>query len=252
MPGHPFEERPMATGVTLAELDHNHVLAPLPAADRVRLAAAFESYESDHQILVNAGGTITHAYFPSRGLISVVAALRNGRRAEVATVGREGMAGLPLFLGSDTSLYEVVSQVAGHGLRMPAATFNDEVARSPALRTRLLRYSELRMAMLGQTAACNAAHRIGARLARWLLISHDSVEGDSFVLTHEFLSHMLGAERPSVTLAAGALQKNGCITYRRGTVEVRDRGQLERSACECYAIVRREVTRLLEAPRRPS
>lgn len=239
----------MATGVTVADLDQNHVLAPLPAADRVRLAAAFEPYQSDHEVFVDAGGTISHAYFPFAGLISVVAALNNGRRAEVATVGREGMAGLPLFLGSHTSLYEVVSQVAGHGLRMPAAVFTDEVGRSPALRTRLLRYTELRMAMLGQTAACNAVHRIGARLARWLLISHDSVDGDNFVLTHEFLSHMLAAERPSVTLAAGALQKRGCITYRRGSVVVKDRGQLERASCECYAIVRREVTRLVEAPR---
>jgi CRP-like cAMP-binding protein len=230
----------------MTDLDHNRVLAPLPAADRARLAAALEPYTSDHQVLVDPGGAISHAYFPTNGLISVVAALKNGRRAEVATVGREGMAGLPLFLGSRTSLYEVVSQVAGHGLRMPAAVFTDELTRSAALRTRLLRYSELRMAMLGQTAACNAAHRIGARLARWLLLSQDSVDGDSFVLTHEFLSHMLGAERPSVTLAAGALQKRGLITYTRGSVRIKDRAQLERAACECYEIVRRESVRLME------
>jgi CRP-like cAMP-binding protein len=236
----------MATGVTISALDQNRILAPLPAADRTRLAAAFEPYRSDHEILVDAGGTITHAYFPSLGLISVVAALKSGRRAEVATVGREGMAGLPLFLGSHTSLYEIVSQVAGHGLRMPAAVLADEIARSPALRTRMLRYTELRMAMLGQTAACNAAHRIAARLARWLLLSQDSVDGDTFVLTHEFLSHMLGAERPSVTLAAGTLQKRGLITYRRGTVRIKDRDLLERTACECYEIVRREGARLMD------
>ncbi|HEY8829272.1 MAG TPA: helix-turn-helix domain-containing protein, partial [Candidatus Limnocylindria bacterium] len=114
---------------------------------------------------------------------------------------------------------------------------------------RMLHYSELRMAMLGQTAACNAAHRIGARLARWLLLSQDSVNGDTFVLTHEFLSHMLGAERPSVTLAAGALQKRGLITYRRGTVRIKDRPALERAACECYEIVRREASRLMETAR---
>lgn len=236
----------MATGVTVSDLDHNRVLAPLPMADKTRLAAALEPYQSDHQILVEAGGVISHAYFPFLGLISVVAALKNGRRAEVATVGREGMAGLPLFLGSPTSLYEVVSQVAGHGLRMPAASFGDELTRSPTLRTRMLRYSELRMAMLGQTAACNATHRIGPRLARWLLLSQDSVDGDTFVLTHEFLSHMLGAERPSVTLAAGALQKRGLITYRRGSVKVKDRDGLERAACECYDIVHREAIRLME------
>jgi CRP-like cAMP-binding protein len=236
----------MATGVTVSDLDQNRVLAPLPVADRTRLAAALEPYQSDHEVLVEAGGAITHAYFPSVGMISVVAALKNGRRAEVATVGREGMAGLPLFLGSKTSLYEIVSQVAGKGLRMPAAVFTDEVTRSPAFRARLLRYSELRMAMLGQTAACNAAHRIGPRLARWLLLSQDSVDTDRFVLTHEFLSHMLGAERPSVTLAAGALQKRDLITYRRGSVQVKDRPGLERAACECYGLVRREASRLME------
>jgi CRP-like cAMP-binding protein len=240
----------MATGVTVSDLDRNRILAALPVADRVRLAAAVEPYRSDHQILVDAGGAISHVYFPSHGLISVVAALKNGHRAEVATVGREGMAGLPLFLGSRTSLYEIVSQVAGYGVRIAAAAFADEIVRGPALRARLLRYTELRMAMLGQTAACNAAHRVSARLARWLLISHDSVNGDTFVLTHEFLSHMLGAERPSVTLAAGALQKRGCITYKRGTVQIKDRGQLERAACECYEIVRREGIRLME-PARP-
>ena len=115
----------------------------------------------------------------------------------------------------------------------------------------MLRYSELRMAMLGQTAACNGAHRIAPRLARWLLLSQDSVDGDTFVLTHEFLSHMLGAERPSVTLAAGALQKRGLITYRRGSVKVKDRGGLERAACECYEIVHHEAIRLME-DRRPA
>jgi CRP-like cAMP-binding protein len=179
-------------------------------------------------------------------MISVVAALKSGRRAEVATVGREGMTGLPLFLGSKTSVYEIVSQVAGTGLRMTAAAFTAELTQSAALRTRMLHYTELRMVMLGQTAACNAAHRIGARLARLLLLSQDSVDGDTFVLTHEFLSHMLGAERPSVTLAAGALQKCGLITYRRGSVQVKDRPGLERAACECYGVVRREASRLME------
>jgi CRP-like cAMP-binding protein len=236
----------MATGVILSDLDENRVLAPLPLADRTRIAAAAERYESDHEVLVRSGGVITHVYFPSFGLISVVAALKDGARAEVATVGREGMAGLPVFLGSATSMYEVVSQIAGHGVRMPAAAFSAEVNRSPALRTRMLRYSELRMAMLGQTAACNAAHRIEARLARWLLLSQDSIAGDTFVLTHEFLSHMLGAERPSVTLAAGALKKAGLITYQRGSVHVLDRAGLEQAACECYGIVRRESVRLME------
>jgi len=239
----------MAIGVPAIALDGNRVFAGLPTADRTRIAARIEPYRSDHEILVPAGGTITHAYFPTGGLISVVAALKDGKRAEVATAGREGMTGLPLFLGSRTSLYEVVSQVSGGGFRLDADAFLDEVARSPSLRERLLRYSELRMAMLGQTAACNAAHPIRARLARWLLISHDSVRGDMFVLTHEFLSHMLGAERPSVTVAAGVLQKSGAVTYKRGEVRILDRPKLERASCECYGIVRRESDRLMGASR---
>lgn len=237
----------MALGVPAIALDGNRIFAGLPAAERTRIATSLEPYRSDHEVLVPAGGTITHTYFPTRGLISVVAALKDGKRAEVATAGREGMAGLPLFLGSRTSLYEVVSQVSGEGFRLEAAAFLDEVARSHSLRERMLRYSELRMAMLGQTAACNAAHPIRARLARWLLISHDSVDGDTFVLTHEFLSHMLGAERPSVTVAAGVLQKSGAVTYKRGEVRIVDRTKLERSSCECYGIVRRESERLMGA-----
>jgi CRP-like cAMP-binding protein len=143
-------------------------------------------------------------------------------------------------------VHEITSQVAGHGHRMAAAAFADETQRNPSFRARLLRYTELRTVMLGQTAACNAVHRIADRLARWLLLSQDSVQGDEFELTHEFLSQMLASERPSVTLAAGALQKRGLITYRRGKVTVKDRRALERAACECYGVVRRERTRLME------
>lgn len=241
----------MAVGATPAALAGNRVLGPLPEADRARLAEAITPYKTDHEVLVPAGGTIEYAYFPVSGLISVVAALKDGKRAEVATVSREGMAGLPLFLGSRTSLYEIVAQVSGEGFRIPADALLREIERSPGLRTRLLKYSEARMAMLGQTAACNAAHAIRARLARWLLISHDSVDGDEFELTHEFLSTMLGAERPTVTVAAGALQKSGTITYKRGDVNVLDRAKLERSSCECYGIVRREMDRLMDGARPP-
>lgn len=236
----------MAIGVPVPQLDGNRVLGPLPEAERARLAARFEAYALAHETLVEPGGPIAHAYFPLTGMISVVAALQSGQRAEIATVGREGFAGLPLFLGSPTSVHEVTSQVAGTGLRMAAATFADESQRNPAFRSRLLRYTELRTVMLGQTAACNATHRIAARLARWLLLSQDSVRDDEFDLTHEFLSQMLASERPSVTLAAGALQRKGLITYRRGTVTVRDRAGLEKAACECYGVVRRERIRLME------
>src|SRR5689334_12074690 len=150
----------MAAGVPPSALAGNLVLGPLPEADRTRLAHRVTPYKTDHEVLVAAGGTIPRAWFPTSGLISVVAALKDGKRAEVATVGREGMAGLPLFLGSRSSLYEIVAQVSGEGFSLPADEFVEEVGQSPALRERLLRYSEARMAMLGQTAACNAAHPI--------------------------------------------------------------------------------------------
>jgi CRP-like cAMP-binding protein len=212
----------------------------------MQLAERFEPYVLRHETLIKVGGTVEYGYFPSQGLISIVAALKDGERAEIATVARDGMAGLPLVLGGGTSVHEVISQVAGSGLRMRAEWLVDEIERRPAFKARLLRYAEARIVMLGQTAACNATHRITARLARWLLISHDSVDGDTFVLTHEFMSQMLAAERPTVTVAAGSLQKTGAITYRRGTVQVKDRDKLERAACECYAVVRREVDRLLD------
>jgi CRP-like cAMP-binding protein len=236
----------MATGVPLSALEDNRILRVLPLTERIKLAERLEPYTSRHETLMTPGGRVDYGYFPSHGLISIVAALKNGDRAEIATVAREGMAGLPLVLGSGTSVHEVISQVAGSGLRMRAEWLVDELERRPAFKARLLRYAEARMVMLGQTAACNATHRITARLARWLLISHDSVDGDVFVLTHEFLSQMLAAERPTVTVAAGALQKSGAITYRRGQVQVKDRDKLERASCECYGVVRREVDRLLD------
>src|SRR5436190_505565 len=126
----------MATGVPLSRLEDNRILAPLPAAERTRLAAQLEPYELVHETIVDPGDPIEHAYFPSTGMISVVAALKNGVRAEIATVGREGLAGLPLFLGSSNSLYEITSQVAGRGVRMAAAAFTDESQRNPVFRTR--------------------------------------------------------------------------------------------------------------------
>jgi hypothetical protein len=188
--------------------------------------------------LVQAGGTINYVCF--RRWDDSVSPPEGRRQAGSRQSDADGGPAVPRF---ECGLYEIVSQVAGTGLRMPAAVFTDELSRSPAF-ARLLRYSELRPCSDRRRRA--ARHRIGPRLARWLLLSQDSVDGANFVLTHEFLSHMLGAERPSVTLAAGGLQKRGLITYRRGSVQVKDRAGLERASCECYDIVRREASRLME------
>jgi CRP-like cAMP-binding protein len=178
-------------------------------------------------------------------MISVVAVMDDGGQVEVATVAREGMAGLPVFLGSPVSIHRVISQVAGDGMSLSAADLLSETARGDRLCTNLLRYTQVRLAMTGQTAACIGAHPIRARLARWLLISHDSVVGDAFTLTQEFLSHMLGAQRTSITAAAHALNGDGLISYHRGAVRILDRARLERAACECYGLVRAETLRLI-------
>ncbi len=239
----------MPPPITAADLEQNAVLAALPMADRERVAARLQPYLLKHEIVTEVGMPFRYAYFPTSGLISIVAELRRGAEVEVGTVGHEGMAGLPLFLGSNVSDYRVVSQIAGAGFRMPASRLAAEIAASDALREALLRYTELRLVMLGQTAACNRAHEMGARIARWLLICHDSVAGDGFALTQEFLAQMLGTRRPTVTVAAAALQRAGVITYRRGAVTILDRSALEDAACECYATVVAAKKRLMSSPR---
>ena len=190
------------------------------------------------ETLQEAGEGTNYVYFPTSGIISVLTVMENGMMIEFATVGREGTTATPLFLGIAESNMALVSQVPGESLRMLAEDFLNEVERLPKLAAILKRYSGLMLALVAQSAACNRAHHVDARCARWLLMTHDQVGQDTFPITQEFLAQMLGVSRPSVALAAAALQRDGLIAYHRGQLKVLKRAALEKAACECYAVIR--------------
>jgi CRP-like cAMP-binding protein len=176
--------------------------------------------------------------------------MANGDAAEVGTIGNEGMVGLPLLLGDDRAPTSVYVQVPGTGLRMTAAQFTRELASSASMRTVMLRYAHALFNQVAQSAACNHFHTIQQRCCRWMLMTHDRMNSDEFLLTQEFLAMMLGVQRTGVSAAAGGLQRAGLIRYRRGVVTILDRAGLLRQACECYSLSKREFDRLLDEPPR--
>lgn len=200
---------------------------------------------SHGDVMFESGRPITHATFPLSGVVSVVIDMDRGGTAEVGTVGNEGMVGLTLFLGSNVSRRKAFNQIPGESLQIGADEFLAEVERSPALQKILRRYTLGYLNQVAQTAACNRLHAVEQRLCRWILMCQDRVGSNTLNLTQQFLAEMLGVRRASVTVAAARLQKIGLISYRRGTIEVRDRPGLERTACECYGVVRGEYERLL-------
>ena len=188
---------------------------------------------------------IAHAYFPLTGVASLVIDMEDGPSIEVGTMGNEGMVGMPLVLGGDRSSTHAYVQIAGEFMRMTVADFAAELERNRAFADVTRRYSQGFFAQVAQSTACLRFHAVEQRLCRWILACHDRVGQDRVELTQEFLAVMLGVQRPSVTLAATALQKQGLIRYRRGVIDVVDRPGLEETACECYGIVRKEFERLL-------
>ena len=224
----------------------NRLLASLPAAADAHLRPRLEHVTlALKQVLSEPGEPIRHVYFPTTAVVSLLTVLDGGKALETATVGNEGMVGLPLFLGADRTPGRAVCQVAGAALRLPAASFRTAVAAGGPLHERLHRYTQALFTQVSQVVACNPVHVIEARCARWLLTTHDRVGADRFPLTQEFLSQMLGVRRATVTVAAGRLQRAGLIRYRRGVATVVDRPGLEAAACECYRVVADEFRRLL-------
>ena len=197
------------------------------------------------QTLNAPGAAIEHVYFPTAGVVSLIASLDDGSAVEVGLIGPEGMVGTPVLLGSETASNEAFVQLNGHALRIPTTVLLDATEQSPGLRRRLLRFAQALSFHIAQSAACNARHVVEERCARWLLAAHDRVGGDELALTHEFLGIMLGVRRAGVTVAAGSLQRAGLIRYRQGRVTILDRQALEAAACECYRITRDEYDRLL-------
>lgn len=217
----------------------NSVLAALPRLAYDSLKSGLESVTLKFgEILYEPGQVIRKVYFPSNSLVSLLTLVDDHSALEVGMVGREGMVGMSLTLGSAVSPVRALVQGAGSALQMSASRFLKEFKRSPLLQRALYRYLNALMAQITQTAACNRFHRIEGRLARWLLMTSDRVRSDKFELTQDFLSHMLGVRRVGVTEAASALQKQNLIEYRRGHIIILDHAGLEAAACPCYALVK--------------
>jgi CRP-like cAMP-binding protein len=224
----------------------NQLLARLSADDFAHLAPHFRLVDLVARSTIHrAGETIIEVFFPERGYASMLAALDGGDSAEVGMIGPEGMIGLPLAFGTDRSLVEAMVQGSGTAFRLATETIQRALEERPAFRTAVLRYAMAFNAQVTMTAACNSRHLVEQRLARWLLMAHDRMQGDQFEMTHEFLSMMLGVRRAGVTVAAGALQRAGFIHYGKGRMRIVDRAGLEAAACECHAIVLHEFDRLL-------
>jgi CRP-like cAMP-binding protein len=253
--------RRITAGPGTVDGDRNHIqnliLLGLPADELNAVARKMELVElPTHSVLHEAGEPLAHAYFINGGLASVLSVMADGKSVEVGLAGKEGFVGLPLVVGLSTSPTQVIMQVAGSAYQMTAANFKELLSHSPALEKSLNRFAQSLGMQATHVAACNRLHEVDERLARWLLMSQDRLGGDIVPLTQEFLAHMLGTRRASVTVAAGILQKAGFITYNRGTVRIDDRRGLEDATCECYASIKqqtetweKELSRLGTLPR---
>jgi len=229
-----------------AERPRNIILRTIPEAEFERLSLGLERICLEpSQVLYEPDAPIEFVYFVETGVASVVAVMSDGSAVETATIGYEGMVGLPLFHGVDRTAAQCFCQVPGESFRMPAGDFQAELRRNGALVTILGRYTQALITQVAQSSACNRVHTMRARCARWLLQTHDRVDSDSFQLTQRFLAQMLGVRRATVTEAAGSLQDAKLIEYKMGNIRVLDRQGLEAAACECYFIIRRESERLL-------
>lgn len=228
----------------------NEILNSIPEGEYNLIRQDFESVElSSHHILHEAGERIEFAYFLNQGLASLVVLTTDGRSVEVSIVGREGMVGTPLAVGLHRGPYRGIMQIPGSGVRIKADVLEQKMAGTPELRLVLSRYVLVQGLQIAQIAACNRLHEIEQRLARWLLMCQDRVGSEVLPVTHEFLAQMLGTGRPSVSLAAGILQKAGFIENHRGAVKILNRKELESAACECYKAIQ-QFNRSLAA--RPS
>jgi CRP-like cAMP-binding protein len=214
------------------------ILLSIPDSDFSSLRPHLE-YVSlpNHLVLHEAGGKLEFAYFPNRGLISLVVVMKDGRTAEAGIVGNEGFTGTLAAVGLSRSPLHAVVQITGDGFRVEVGALQNTLESTPHLQLTLSRYAAIRGMQVAQTAACNRLHDIGQRLARWLLMTQDRVDLGSLPITHDFLATMLGTDRPSVSEAAGVLQKKKLIEYTRGAVKIVNRKKLENSACECYGVI---------------
>ena len=224
----------------------NHLLAALPTAEFDALAAHLEWVPLRlGESLYEPGEKLQHAYFPTTAIVSLHYVTESGASAETAGVGNEGVVGVSLFMGGDTTPSSAVVQTAGHAYRMEGQLLKDEFNRAGLMQRLLLRYTQALLTQMAQTAVCNRHHSLEQQLCRWLLLTLDRLPTNELIMTQELVDSMLGVRREGITEAAGKLQRAGLISYRRGHISGLDRHGLETHACECYAVVKKELARLL-------
>ena len=237
-----------ANANTICNSKRNGLLAALPDADWVRWSPLLEEVELKlGEVLYEPGVTLSHVYFPVTAIVSLLYVLQNGASAEIAVVGNEGVVGISLFMGGESTSSRAVVQSAGQCFRLQAQVIKDEFNSVGPVMHLLLRYTQALITQMSQTAVCNRHHSLDQQLCRWLLLSLDRLEGSELVMTQELIANMLGVRREGVTEGALKLQHRGLIRYARGRITVLDRPGLERSTCECYAVVKKEYERLLPA-----
>lgn len=225
----------------------NHLLDALPEAERERIFPFLESVELPlGEVLYESGDTLAHVYFPSDAIVSLLYVMESGASAEISVVGNEGMIGVALFMGGESTPSRALVQSAGTAWRLAGWRLKQEFNRHAAMMQLLLRYTQALLTQMAQTAVCNRHHHIDQQLCRWLLLSLDRLPNNRLTMTQELIANMLGVRREGVTGAARKLQALGVITYRRGAITVVDRAKLEKLCCECYAVVKTETDRLLD------
>jgi len=224
----------------------NHILDALPVSDYQRFAPHLEHVTLNlGDVLYEPGGKMRYVYFPTTAIISLLYVMQDGASAEIAIVGNEGILGISLFMGGETTPSRAVVQSEGYGYRIRAQLLKDEFGRFGPMMHLLLRYTQALITQMGQTAVCNRHHTVDKQLCRWLLLSLDRLGSNELTMTQELIANMLGVRREGVTEAAGKLQAAGLLKYRRGKITVLDRPGLEARTCECYAVVKKEFDRLL-------
>lgn len=238
-----WERKPVASP---RDPRQNHVIAALPAEDYARLAPSFEPVPMPlGDVLYEPGTQMAHVYFPTTAIVSLLYVMENGQSAEIAVVGSEGIVGVSLFMGGNTTPSRGIVQSAGHAYRLKGKLLKEEFYRAGPMQRLLLRYTQALLTQMAQTAACNRHHTIDQQLCRWLLLCIDRLPADNLEMTQELIANMLGVRREGVTEAAGRLRKSGLITYSHGKITVLDRAGMEARVCECYGVVRKEFDRLL-------
>jgi CRP-like cAMP-binding protein len=224
----------------------NLLLAALPDAEWQRWMPQLESVPMPlGQVLYESGATLSHVYFPATAIVSLLYVMENGASAEIAVVGNEGIVGISLFMGGESTSSRAVVQSAGNGFRLKAQMMKNEFNRAGPVLHLLLRYTQALITQMAQTAVCNRHHSLDQQLCRWLLLSLDRLQDNELIMTQELIANMLGVRREGVTEGALRLQQDGLIRYARGRITVLDRPALEKRTCECYAVVKKEYDRLL-------